>query len=952
MSDALTVFHQNMQCFKNEKVLGLEVYFAGCKSGPPHFLCITEHWYTEMQVSALVFEDYKLVSKYARRHTIHGGSAIFARVSHEVTELSEVVEKSIEGQLECAAAVYRWCKLVILCVYRPYEGSLTIFFDILSEILNTVIVLFRNYKIILCGDFNVDLLKDSKTSSIFRDLISCYNLNQTINEPTRYHKTGATLIDNIFINFDNPFPGEVIFNSLSDHEGQILRVSAAGCPGDDARPCRYKRILSKAKMDHFKREISQVDWQGVYSSTDVNQGYTIFQSIISQIFFRIFPLKSIKPGKRRGCDKSWITQGIRVSAKNKRRLYQAVLRREIPVDTYRRYSDILKSVIRKAKQWANRDYIKQSKNAGRAIWNLVNKYTGKQPKENDSVLKNLKKVGTESDTALLHRINQFYIDAFPRLNVDYDNIPAGIPKNDKNLFMYPTSPREVHNVVMEMKSKKSVGYDQIPVRVLRCVSGEISGPLAHLANLMLSGGVFPTDLKVAVIKPIHKKGKKDDIKNYRPIALLNTLSKVFEKIVYERIVGFFEGGKLISDRQNGFRKGKSTIRAIYQALERVLESLDRGRDTIAVCLDLSKAFDSVDHQLLLLKLERYGVRGMALNLIESYLTDRTQCVMDVDQNGEVITSPFVRTLGGIPQGSILGPLLYIIYTNEISRLSMDAVQFADDTSIILTSDEEFTNSQVFDTLSVLEAWFSSNNLLLNVEKTQLIKFHYQVDHRPVTYAKNGQSLTTVNLASFLGVNIDHRLSWVSHIDRVAAGIASYCYALRVIATNVSEEAAVIAYHAHVHSRIRYGIVFWAAVAEAERILILQKRCLRNIYNMSRLDSCRDAFRENNILTVTGTYILEAVMFVKENPSLFRGCIRDHDYGTRHKGDLLNIRCNFSYIQKNVKYMIIKIFNHLLPLIRETPSRNLRRYLKGYLCPKAYYSIREFFDDSLHLPSHI
>ena len=619
----------------------------------------------------------------------------------------------------------------------------------------------------------------------------------------------------------------------------------------------------------------------------------------------------------------------------------------IPAKQYKKYEKTLKSVITCSKKFHERISIQNSQCPARTVWNLVGKYTGKTRGGQDFKILNLKQTPEQSDVDVLNYINKFYLNMCPSLNVNYDIIRQQIKNHKKTLFLHPVDSTEIKNIVQNLKNKKSVGQDQIPTNIIKYVSSEIEEPLTHIINLMLFTGTFPSLLKTALIKPIYKKGDKNNIKNYRPIALLNNISKIFEKVINDRLMTFLEREKLLSDFQSGFRQGKSTIRAVYQALYKVIESMNNGKPTVAMYLDLSKAFDSVDHDVLLLKLERYGIRGKANELIKSYLSNREQCVIATDQIGNQIFSQREKVKRGVPQGSILGPLLYIIYTNELSSLTQNAFQFADDTSVIISIDpKEEEHIKILDTLSVLENWFSSNNLLLNVEKTQLIKFNYQTNPGQSIYQDETRSLQTVSSATFLGIEVDHRLDWRQHTDILSSKIAKYCYALKVLANNINTDTAIMAYHAYVQSKIRYGIIFWARGVEAIRVFRLQKRCIRSIFNLKSAESCKSKFIETKIFTLYSLLVYEAVVFVKKNLNLFEHCDRDHHHLTRQKENLKDLKYRFAYLQKNVHSSLIKIFNKIPIDIRQGNITSLKRFLKRLLVSRAYYTLEEFLQDTL------
>lgn len=911
----------------------------------PHFVCVTEHWFDANDVSNIHLEKYHVISAYARDTKRHGGSAVLVHQNLEAEEVEALTKMSIEGQIECSAVVGRSLKTVVLCIYRPPNGTEDVFLSTLSDILNHTLNNFKNYNYVLCGDFNINLLNDSISVTNFKDLLQTFDMSQTIFEPTRITVTTATLVDNIFLNSQNTGKGQVINNALSDHEGQLLDVSLLPVPESDDIPQR-KRIFSEAKRRQFKIELSQIDWAAVFLAQDVDQAYDGFFGVFFGLFNLIFPLKKLR-GHKTLRTKTWITRGIKTSSKTKRNLYNKMLRREISAETYKTYTRIFKSVIKCAKTNYEKQYIQNSHCPAKAIWKLVGKYTGKTSKKNDFKIENLKHTSSQTNIDILNDINNFYLNMCSPLDIDYTTVAQNVDIHNETLYLHPLDPLELLNIIKNLRNKKSVGQDHVPVHIIKYVSAEIIPPLTYIINLMLTTGTFPTMLKTALIKPIYKKGDKNSIKNYRPIALLNNFSKIFEKVINERMVSFLEEKGLLSDFQNGFRRKKSTIRAVYQALYKILESLNSGKSTVAMCLDLSKAFDCVDHRVLLLKLEKYGIRGMANRLIESYLKDRQQCVIATDKTGSRLSSQMGVVKRGVPQGSILGPLLYILYTNELPSITPNTIQFADDTSVIFSVDSKDNECEkILSTLSVLENWFSSNNLLLNVEKTKLVKFNYQTDPIKTTYQNEVKSLETVTSATFLGIEVDHRLDWHHHTNRLAKKTASYCYALKVLSSNVDIKTAVMAYHAYVHSQLRYGIIFWARGVGADRVFLLQKRCIRNIFNLKSIESCKPKFIEAKILTLKSLYIYEAVIFIKQNMNLFQNCDRDHHHPTRHKENLKDMKCNFSYIQKNVHSSIIKIFNKIPIEVRRQDINSMKKYLKGLLVSRAYYTLEEFLQDSL------
>ena len=247
-----------------------------------------------------------------------------------------------------------------------------------------------------------------------------------------------------------------------------------------------------------------------------------------------------------------------------------------------------------------------------------------------------------------------------------------------SMFLNPTSVTEIKKIISKMQPKNSTGIDEIPISVVKSSSDYIFFGLCHIFNLSLSQGRFIIDFKKAKVIPVHKKGQKTNVNNYRPISLLPVLSKILEKIVYNRLYSFLSPSNFFYDLQFGFRKNHSTSHAATVMVENITKSFEDKEYTLGVFLDLSKAFDAIDRSILLAKLNHFGVRGVANEWLRSYLNGR---FMQTEVNGKISNSKPIDV--GVPQGSILGSLLFLIYINNFPKCltSGKAIMFADDTNL-------------------------------------------------------------------------------------------------------------------------------------------------------------------------------------------------------------------------------------------------------------------------------
>jgi len=346
------------------------------------------------------------------------------------------------------------------------------------------------------------------------------------------------------------------------------------------------------------------------------------------------------------------------------------------------------------------------------------------------------------------------------------------------------------------------------------------------------------------------------------------VGKLFEKILFERIYNFFVVNNILTSFQNAYIKNRNTERGIFQLVSEVLRALNSSKYVAGLYLDLSRAFDSVDPTILFSKLWDMGLRGKAHELIKSYMTNRQQCVKMVDCKGTTHFSDYEKTKRGVPQGSILGPLLFIAYMNNLPRnVDMPVVLYADDTSVVCSNEKKDSLVEVIEnTLKQLNEWFYAHQLTLNMNKTELVTF--TASNIPfnleVNYGQETNILSSKESTKFLGVVIDQNLKWKRHIDSLAPRVATCSYILRALRTRATLETCFVAYYGYLYPILKYGMVFWGRSTGIERLFLLQKRCIRSVFNLKRRDSCKPYFQEYGILTLVGIYIMESVLFLRGN----------------------------------------------------------------------------------------
>ena len=404
----------------------------------------------------------------------------------------------------------------------------------------------------------------------------------------------------------------------------------------------------------------------------------------------------------------------------------------------------------------------------------------------------------------------------------------------------------VQKILEGLSLAKATGIDNISGKILKVAALAISPSLTYIINHAIISCCFPDDWKVARVLPFHKKGPRNLPDNYRPISILPAISKIIERILYDQLYDYLSANDILCERQFGFRRLHSTASALLDGTNSWYLNMDRKMFNLVVFLDLKKAFDTVNHEILLRKMEIYGVTGNALNLMKSYLTDRKQiCQL----NGVSSTENQIGC--GIPQGSILGPLFFLLYINDLPECLRQTTPrlFADDTNLTATGKtvEEAERAMNGD-LEYVKNWLLANKLSLNVAKTEflLIGSHYNI--RTITAQPNigigHNSLKQVTHSKVLGVEIDQFLSWDKHVDSIAKKLTSGIGAIRRIRVFVDRETLVAIHNAIVQPHFNYCSEVWDTLGEglSKRLQKLQNRSARIITQMSNETPHQEALK--------------------------------------------------------------------------------------------------------------
>ena len=780
-----------------------------------------------------------------------GGTALFISKSlnsKSRKDLSKLVSSN-SGNLESTFAeivLKNRKNFIVGCIYKHPNLNVDLFNDqFLSPLLKKACQ--ENKNIILLGDFNIDLLTcDTEISnSKFLDVLGAYQILPTITLPTRITDTSNTLIDNIFTSTMNcsSVSGNLTV-ALSDHLPQFLILNTDCSPDFKPKP-PFRRDWSKFNEATFKAEFDRVDWKNLLEieKGDVDASFNAFLVRFSSLYDKHVPLKQLTRRQSNLLLKPWITKGILTSSRIRDSLNDDYLKTSDPVlkaflrGRYKFYRNRIVSLTRASKKLYYSRYFLQNSGNLRKLWQGVRQiissplsYSCFSLNINDSLSSKPEEV-SESFNDFFSTIADKIRSKIPFTRHHFSEWLKNENRNLNQFFANPTSPQEVSKVLESLSENKATGPHSIPYPIISSNLNSLSSIFSDIINLSFSTGVFPSQLKEAKVIPVFKnKGSPFDAENYRPISLLSNIDKIFQKLMHKRLIDFLDQSNSLYPLQFGFRSNHSTETALLYCIDQISKALEEGNFGCSIFIDLQKAFDTVDHSILLSKLDFYGIRGKSLDWFHSFLTNRSQFVTI---SGSDSKSKSMKH--GVPQGSVLGPLLFLIYVNDLHialRFSLVNL-FADDTMLFLKNESLKTISkQANIDLKLLMNWLKANKISLNTSKTEMLIFRSirkKLDYE-VKIKINGHRLRPSNVVKYLGIFIDEHLNWRHHINFVCTKLKRANGALSKLRHYVDKKTLTSLYYSLFHCHVSYAAKVWGQrqTIHANRVSILQKQALRII----------------------------------------------------------------------------------------------------------------------------
>lgn len=815
---------------------------------------------------------------------------------------------------------------IVIAWYRP-PGSLMKLFDHVESILEQVEHEDKN--VLLMGDVNCDLLaKNPHCYTIkMKEVSENFHLQQVITEATRVTKDSESLIDHIYTSCpSNVSESGVIYTGMSDHFSAYLIMDKENKVKKQKHKYSVNRKYKNFDENMFRLDIVNANWCNVTRHSNIDDAVSEFENIFLDIANNHAPLK--RKRVRQKNPSPWLTDEILAAMRERDQLKKRASKQNSLSlwDDFRKLRNRVNGMIKESKRTYLTNALKTKDS--KEIWTNLRYIVPGKSKHTDISCIKTDQGECSSSKDVADTLNEYFAnvgpsiaDKIPDAEINDHYVNENVENNMHFIF------KDVHhdyvlNQLCSLADKKATGVDEIPSKLLNVSAKEITPIVTFLVNTSLQTGIFPNKWKKARVCPVFKGGDSTDPCNYRPISILPILSKIIERAVFDQMYPFLDSVHMLHDNQSGFRPGFSTSSALLNITEDWLKSIDNGEYIGLVMLDLRKAFDTVNHNLLIEKLPNYGLSAHVVNWFKSYLNDRAHVTA---VNGS--RSNEQNSVCGIPQGSILGPLLFILYINDLPKYvtNVKVSMYADDTAIYYSSKDvnDIVDRMNYD-LENVDNWLAKNKLSLNVDKT-----HFMLIGTPQKLANvhdnvlnvkiKGSHIQRVNHCKHLGIEIDEKLMWNNQIEQVRKKVLTGLYFLRKAANFIPKHHQSMLYKSIVAPHFDYCNVVWGRCNKtlSTKLQVLQNRAAKIITSTSRYGSSTQALNdlkwknlEEKLNVNEAVTMYKIVNNLAPNYLCKRFVKKETCYNTRNKNDFLMEKPNTEYLRRSFSYRGAKLWNSL------------------------------------------
>ena len=819
-----------------------------------HVLTLSETWLApsisdeEVFIEGYIFfrqdRSFK-INKKRKKSKRSGGIGIYVRndISTDINNFAHLNTNNVNLESQWIQCKFEKMKNIIIGnFYRPPSGNKTFYINNLVELSNTLRNI--NNEIFCLGDANICLNESNNITRLLKDSLKLCNLKQVINEPTRLGVTKKSLLDHIYTNCNHiQSKGSGNIN-VSDH--LLIFISRKKERVYTKKEFSYVRKIDNEKIPDFISEIKKIDWYPIYSLNNVDKMWESSLCHFNTCADKFFPIKKIRKNAKK---EKWMTNDLLVEIKEKNYLLvKAKKTKDVnDIEAAHRKRNYVNNLIKKAKRnFYVTEFelnVKNTKN----VWLLLKDLLPLDKKSDNCIRLNDQNGDPIDDTECADFVNKFFN------TVGCDNPISPILSQGplpKPLFdIQPVNTNDVLTLVKEINVKKSSAVDNIPSLLLKEIFIALPDLITNLINKCILKNVFPSSWKIATIVPLKKVKNCNNVNDLRPISILPLPSKLLEKIVHKQCISFLNKNQLLNAEQYGFQKSKSTISAVADFLDIIYSNIEKKQASLAIYIDFQKAFDRLDHSVLLHKLKFLGFTKNSLNFFENYLSNRYQTSLVNN-----IKSKPLKISHGIPQGSILGPLLFILYINDINiNIHNSQVKlFADDT-VLFNSNSVFDNNlnEINDDLLKIISWCEVNNMKINIKKTKSMVLgskNLTKKYQNVNICINDTILQQVKTFKYLGMMLDENLNFNSHINMLKKIVSHKIFLLNRYSKFLTTQTRLIIYKSYILPLIEYGDILYikASNKNLDKIQKLQNHALKLCHNLDIRTSTNHIHKISNL----------------------------------------------------------------------------------------------------------
>jgi len=817
-------------------------------------------------------------------------------------------------------------------LYRPPDNSKHLHKNFLEKLSNTLSIIGNsNKETIILGDINANYL-DNRNHIPLKQLFQLNGFQQTIKTPTRIEKDSETLIDVILTNASsNLTKSQVVTSSMSDHD-MIMCKRKINNIKFSAKTV-HCRDYSHYDANTVRNELSHEQWDNIYDTDDPSLAWQNLRAKLTDVIDRHAPNVSKRV---KGKSSPWLTKEIK-SEMNccdaLRRRYQKT-KCDRDHQSYKTKRNKVTNIIRRAKRNYHKELLKETENNPDKFWRTLKNIF--PTKDNSSCAKSFLIDGelTTEKEKVASYFCSFFTGIARKLktkNIMFTNFTWRLPmqlssKTALKFRLNPVTVNEVFILLKKLSRKKAAGPDNLPPGFLKDIALQIAGPLCHVINTSIKTGIVPQGFKIGKVTPIYKSGPRNSMDNYRPITVLPVCSKIYEKCIYKQLMQFLECNKLLSATQFGFRSGRNTELAVTLFVDEICKNMNEGRLTGAIFIDLSKAFDTLSHSQILANLRAVGVQDKENELFTDYLFNRSQTV-----SFEGFCSEYQSTTCGVPQGSILGPLLFLIAYDGISNVLQNSkiLMYADDT-VLLTSAK--TQTEIEKALSEDFAraadWLESNELILNMKKgkTEAMLFgtKQRLKGKNINISYRHRVVHSTENYKYLGVDIDKSVNLNEHLNKTYKKVCGRLHLLKRLRGQMTQKAALAIYQTMVIPLLTYCSIITCNNNEPfkKKLVSIENRAERIIFNgaqQAKISSINDEVKKRICCQVFAC-------INNETCDPFKNYFEIMENNTRNKGKLIRLpKANLECFKKSFYFYGAKVFNSLS--LKSRSARSKSEFLK-------------------------